>query len=108
VSENAEERYTPDGAAPGLLALSVITALWALQVSDRKWLASPLLAKTAHAAHRERLGPAGCSSANRGPGDCQHRISPDSADPSAAAVGVIRRRTPRRPMPTMPSSRASR
>ena len=47
MSENAEERYTPDGAAPGLLALSVITALWALQVSDRKWLASPLLASCA-------------------------------------------------------------
>jgi len=37
-------------------------------------------AKTAHAAHRERLGPTGGSSANRGPDSCKHRSSYDSAD----------------------------
>ena len=47
-----------------------------------------LLAKTAHAGHREGLGPTGCSSANRTPDSCKHRSSHDSAALSAAAVGV--------------------
>jgi hypothetical protein len=48
-----------------------------------------LFAKTAHAAHRERPGPTGCSSANREPDSCKHRSSHDSGDLSAAAVGVM-------------------
>jgi hypothetical protein len=43
-SKNGEQRYTSDGAAVVSSALSVITAPTALQVSDPRRLASPLLA----------------------------------------------------------------
>ena len=43
---------------------------------------------SARRASGERLRPTGCPSANREPSSCKHRSSHDSADPSAAAVGV--------------------